>query len=322
MKAIKREKYCALNQLEVNEVAKPVAKENEVLVKVYATTINRTDCSLIAGKPFIIRFFIGFLKPHLPITGTDFAGIIEAVGKKVSTFKVGDRVWGFDDQGLSSHAEYLTIKEDAAIAPIKNNLTYEEAVCGAEGAHYAYNCINKLNIKSGEKILINGATGAIGSAALQISKHLGLYVTAVGNTKNLEMLQALGADKTIDYLSEDFTKNNEKYHYILDAVGKSSFSLCKPIMLPNAIYVSSELGTKNENVYLPLLTKLKGNKRVVFPIPENCRRSVLYINALIEQGAYKAVIDRSYKIEEISEALKYVNAGEKTANVILRICKA
>ncbi len=317
MYAITRKKYGSPNVLKIKKITKPSPKENEVLIRVYATTINRTDCGILSGKPFLIRFFTGLFKPKTPVPGTDFAGQIEAVGSKVHSFKVGDRVWGLNDEGLASHATYMTIAADQAVAKIPENISYEEAVACAEGAHYAFNSINKIKLEKGMKVLVNGATGAIGSAALQLLKHRGLFVTAVGNTPNIALLKTLGADKTFDYLKEDFTKDDQQYHFILDAVGKSTFSKCKKLLLPGGIYISSELGPNAENLYLPFWTKLFGNKRVIFPIPFNCKRSILFMTGLLEKRAFTPVIDKRYTPDAIQEAYSYVASGQKTGNVIL-----
>jgi NADPH:quinone reductase-like Zn-dependent oxidoreductase len=197
---------------------------------------------MLKAKPFIMRFFTGLLKPKKPILGTDFAGKIEAVGKDVTSLKVGDKVFGFNDSGLSSHAEYMTISEDKGITIIPSKTTYEEAAASMEGAHSAYNIINKVNLKTGQKVLVNGASGAIGSAAVQLLKYFGANVTAVCNTKNLELVKSIGADTAIDYTKENFTKSPEKYNYIFDTVGKSSFAKCKPLLEPGGVYISSELG--------------------------------------------------------------------------------
>ena len=283
----------------------------------YVTTVNRTDCGVLSGKPFVIRFFTGLLKPRSRVPGTDFAGQIEEIGKDVKHFKVGDKVWGLDDEGLGSQAEYMVISENKAVLNIPDTMTYKEVVACAEGAYYAYNFINKIKIKLDDKVLVNGATGGIGSAALQILKHRGALVTAVGDTDNLDLLKSLGADKVWDYMKEDFTRDKQKYHFILDAVGKSSFFKCTPLLLPKGIYISSELGPKSQNLYLPLLTMFGGGKRVIFPLPMNCKRSLLYIKGLIEKGEFKAVIDREFPLDKIKEAYTYVASGQKTGNVIV-----
>ncbi len=317
MKAVLRTKYGSPDVLKIESIQKAEPKENEILVRVHATTVNRTDCGILRGKPFLIRFFTGIIKPSSQIPGTDFAGQIEAIGKNVKAFQVSDRVWGFNDQGLASQAEYLTIKENQAIALIPKDVGYDEAVSCGEGAHYALNFINKVVIDQTSKVLVNGATGGIGSAAIQLLKHYGAYVTAVGPAKSRDLVKSLGADKFYDYLKEDFTQDTEKYHFVFDAVGKSTFAKCKNLLLPNGIYISTELGPNAQNLYLPIITKLKGNKRVIFPIPTNCKRSVHFLNQLLKSGEFKAVIDRKYTIDEIKEAYAYVESGKKIGNVII-----
>lgn len=317
MKAVLRSKYGSPEVLSVGEIEKPTPKNFEILVRVYATTVNRTDCGILRGKPYLIRFFTGLFKPNSQVPGTDFAGEIEAVGKDVTSFEIGDKVWGLNDEGLASQAQYLVIKEDKAVTLIPQGVSYDTIVACGEGAHYAYNFINKVEITKDTKVLVNGATGAIGSAVIQLLKYYGVYVTAVGNTKNIDLIKSLGADKVYDYNNEDFTKDNEKYHFICDAVGKSTFGKCKHLLLPKGVYISSELGPNAENLYLPLTTKLLGNKRVIFPIPKDCKRSILLLSEIIKKDKFKAVIDRKFSIDQIQEAYNYVESGEKTGNVIV-----
>ncbi|KPK24675.1 MAG: NADPH:quinone oxidoreductase [Dehalococcoidia bacterium SG8_51_3] len=323
MKAIVCTKYGPPDVLQLKEVEKPVPKDNEVLIKVYATTVNRTDCATLRAKPFFARLFTGIFKPKKQIPGTEFAGKIEAVGKNVTSLKAGDKVFGFDDQGLGAHAQYITIAEDKALTTIPRNITYEQAAASTEGAHYAYNFINKVNIKSGQKVLVNGATGAIGSAAVQLLQYFDVNVTAVCNTKNIELVKSLGANKVIDYTKEDFTKDEEKYHFVFDTVGKSSFAKCKPLLQSGGIYISSDLGYLAQNVFLPLITPiikpLIGNKKIVFPFPTDIKRTVLLIKKLIEEAKFKAVIDRKYPLEQIVDAYKYVETGQKTGNVVITL---
>ena len=317
MKAAIRTVYGSPDVLKVIPYNKPKPKANELLIRVHATTVNRTDCAILRGKPYLMRLFTGLLKPSSNIPGTDFAGKIEAIGKSVTHFKIGDKVWGFYDEGLASQAEYMTIKFNKSITKIPQNISYSEAVACGEGAHYAYNFINKVTITKNTKVLINGATGGIGTAALQLLKHSGAYVTAIGNTPNLDLLKSLGADKVIDYLTTDFTKDTEKYHFVLDTVGKSTFHQCKHLLFEKGAYISSELGPNAQNLYLPIYTKLFTNKRVIFPFPSNCKRSVLFLTELMEKNIFKAVIDRKYEVDQIREAYTYVEKGEKTGNVII-----
>jgi len=318
MKASIYTQYGSPEVLQIKEVDKPSPGDNELLVRVHSATVNRTDCAMLRAKPFIMRFFMGLRKPRNPILGTDFAGEVEAIGKKITSYKVGDKVFGFDDGGVSSHALYMTIAESKAIA-LMPTISYEQAAASLEGAHYAYNFINKVDLKKGQKVLVNGASGAIGSAAVQLAVYFGAMVTAVCKTENFELMKSLGATSLIDYTREDFTKSNNKYHYVFDTVGKSTFSKCKPVLVPDGVYISSELGPGGENVYLPLLTKMRGGKKVKFPIPLDKPASVLLIKRLIEEGKFNAVIDRKYPLEQIAEAFRYVETGEKIGNVVLTI---
>jgi NADPH:quinone reductase-like Zn-dependent oxidoreductase len=323
MKAIVCTKYGSPDVLQLKEVKKPTPKDNEVLIKVFATTVNRTDCATIRAIPFFARLVTGIFKPKKQIPGTEFAGKIDEIGKNVTSYKVGDKVFGFDDQGSGSHAQYMTLSEHKGLTTIPKNITYEQAAPSIEGAHYAYNFINKVNLKSGQKVLVNGATGAIGSAAVQLLKYFDVNVTAVCNTKNIELVKSLGANKVIDYTKEDFTKDDEKYNFVFDTVGKSSFAKCKSLLQSGGIYISSDLGYMAQNIFLPLITPIIkpmiGNKKTIFPMPIDIRGSLFLIKKLIEEGKFKAVIDRKYPLEEIVEAYRYVEKGEKTGNVVITV---
>lgn len=323
MKALFYTKYGNPTKVfQLQEVEKPMPKPHEVLVRVHATTVNRTDEGIVTARYFVSRFFSGLFSPKKSIPGTDFAGQIEAVGPSVTSFKVGDRVFGFNDEVLSSHAEYLCLSEDEALLHIPIDISYEKAVACCEGAHYAYNFSNKVVIKAGQKVLVNGATGAIGSAAVQLLHYLGAEIVAVANTKNLELVKNLGAFRVIDYTQNDFTKENEKYDFIFDAVGKSSFTKCKRLLNPKGIYISSELGWMASNIFLALFTPLFGGKKVKFPLPVNIKRSLSFIKQLIEKDKFKAVIDRTYPLEKIIEAYQYVQTGQKTGNVVIIIANS
>lgn len=319
MKAIVRSEYGSPDVLRLEDVPPPTPKNNEVVVKVHAATVSRTDCANLWGKPWIMKAILGYPKPRLRIPGTDFAGVIENVGSEVTLFKVGDKVWGFNDMGLQSHAEYMNLPESTGIATIPDNFSFEQAVACAEGAHYAYNFINKVSLQAGQSVLINGASGAIGSALVQMVKYLGLHVTAVCPTKAIDAVQSIGADIIIDYTKEDFTKSTERYHYVFDAVGKSTFAACKPLLLPKGIYISSELGPKAQNPFLALITPLFGGKKVVFPVPSNINATLLFMKELMEQGKFKPLIDKRYSLERIAEAYHYAASGQKIGNVIVTI---
>jgi NADPH:quinone reductase-like Zn-dependent oxidoreductase len=317
MNAAVFERYGGPEVLVIKRVNKPTPKDNELLIQVVATTVNRTDCAILTAKPFIMRLVIGLFKPRKPIPGTDFAGIIEAVGKDVTSFRVNDRVFGFDDSCLSSQAQYMTLAQDRALAVFPDQLTFEQAAACLEGAHYAYNIINKVNIRAGQKVLVNGATGAIGSAVLQFSKFYDAHVTAVCDKKGIELVKSLGADKVIDYTLVDFTKESDTYDFIFDAVGKSTFSKCRPILKPKGIYVSTELGRLIQNPFFALITPILGGKRVIFPFPFDIKGSITFIKNLVGQNKFKPVIDRKYSLAKIGEAYTYVLAGQKLGNVII-----
>ena len=322
MKAIVYTHYGPPSVLEFKEVARPVPQDNEVLVRVHATTVNRTDSATIRAIPFFARIVTGLFRPKKQTPGTEFAGEVTAVGKSVSAFKVGDRVFGFDDTGSKAHAEYLAIADDKVLT-MPDGLSYAQAAPSFEGAHYAYNFINKVDLKSGQKVLVNGATGAIGSAAVQLLKHFGADVTAVCATKNIDLVKSLGARRVIDYTQTDFTQDDERYDYVFDTVGKSSFFKCRKLLQPGGIYISSDLGYLSQNLVLPLITPLikplLDNKRAIFPTPVRIRESLVLIKQLIEQGEFRAVIDGTYPFTRIVEAYEYIQKGHKTGNVVINI---
>jgi NADPH:quinone reductase-like Zn-dependent oxidoreductase len=319
MKAIVYTEYGPPEVARLVEVPIPTPKGNEVLIKVCASTVNRTDAGFRSAEYFVSRFWSGLLRPKYPILGCEFAGIIEEIGDDVKTFKKGDKVFGYNDKTFGGHAAYVTIAENDAITTLPNNLNFEEAAPITEGAHYALNIIKASKIKSGQQVLVYGATGAIGSAAVQLLKHLGAQVTAVCNTKNLDLVRSLGADTVIDYQTQDFTKTENKFHFIFDAVGKSSFRQCKPLLTEKGVYISTELGKNAENIFYALTTPIWRGKKVLFPIPTISKDDVIFLKELVEKGEYKPVIDRFYNLDQIVEAYTYVGTGQKTGNVVIRI---
>jgi NADPH:quinone reductase-like Zn-dependent oxidoreductase len=307
----------------IMEVDKPQASENEVLVKIEATTVNRTDCGYRAAKPFILRLFTGLRKPkpRRQVLGTEFAGEIEAVGSGVTSLEVGDRVFGYIEGTFGAHAEYVTTREDASVATMPANATFAEAAASTEGSHYALANIRAAKISSNQNVLVNGATGAIGSAAVQLLKNLGAHVTAVCSTDHVALVGRLGADRVIDYRAVDFTTDDRTYDVVFDAAGKSSFGRCKQLLNPKGIYLSTELGPFPQNPILALITPLFGGKKVLFPIPKHDREMVRYIKGLVESGAFQPVIDREYPLAEIVEAYRYVETGQKIGNVVISVSR-
>ena len=321
MKAIVYTKYGPPEVARLMEVDKPIPKDNEVLLKVYASTVNRTDSGFRSANYFISRFWSGLLKPKYPILGSEFSGVIEEIGKSVTSFQKGDKVFGYNDKTCGGHGEYLTIAENDAITFLPENLNFEEAAPMTEGAHYALCDIRAAKVTSGQNVLVYGATGAIGSAAVQLLKYFGSIVTAVCNTQHVELVKSLGADHVIDYQTQDFTKTDIKFDFIFDAVGKSSFGKCKSLLTKNGIYISTELGKNAENIFLALTTPIFGGRKVLFPIPTINKEDVIFLKELVEKGLYKPVIDRKYTLEQITEAYKYVESGQKIGNVVLKVLK-
>jgi len=292
---------------------KPTPANNEVLIRVYAASVNRSDDHVLRGRPFIMRLFTGLFKPKLAVTGSDFAGQVEATGSAVQSFKVGDKVMGFGGGfGIGSHAQYLAFAETKRIVLMPGNINYEQAAACLEGTYYAAMGINQLQPSPGQLALVYGATGAIGSAYVQFLKYYGVYVSAVCAGENSELVKSWGADKIIDYKTEDFTKENEQYDFVIDAVGKSSFAKCKRLLKKNGIYAPSG---GFENLFLVLLTPLLGGKKVLFP--KDAKGNLAFIKELVEKGSFKPVIDRTYPIEKIADAFTYVATGQKIGNVII-----
>jgi NADPH:quinone reductase-like Zn-dependent oxidoreductase len=319
MKAAVQTRYGPPEVVRISEVEKPTIKDDEVLVKVQATTVNRTDCACRAARPFFMRFFTGLTRPRATVLGNEFAGVVDVVGSAVTSFKVGDRVFGYNEGPFGAHAEYMSIPQDGSLATMPANVTYEQAAPSTEGSHYALSHIRAAKIQSGQDILVYGATGAIGSAAVQLLKSLGVNVTAVCDTDNVELVRGLGAERVIDYTAEDFTKDEQTYDVVLDSVGKSSFSQCKRLLKPGGIYLSSELGPLAQNPFLALIAPLRGGKKVMFPIPKHDQEMVGYFKELIESGKFKPVIDRTYPLDQIVEAYRYVETGQKTGNVVISL---
>ena len=319
MKAIVHTDYGSPDVLELKEVEKPSPANNEVLIRVHATTVNRTDCGFLRGKPRFARIVYGLRKPKNTTLGNEFAGVVEMVGEDVTSFNLGDKVFGYNDSTFGAHAEYMIMPEDGMMAAMPASMAYDEAAPTAEGAHYALNNLRKANVTSGQKILVYGATGAIGSAAVQLAKHIGAEVTAVGSTGSMGLIESLGADTVIDYTREDFTQSGQGYDLVFDAVGKSSFGACRKLLKPGGIYCSTDLGFMAQNPFLALWTSRFGSKKVIFPIPKTSRDDMDLFKELIEAGTFRPVIDRRYPLEQVAKAFKYVETGQKTGNVVITV---
>ncbi|CCH53608.1 alcohol dehydrogenase [Fibrisoma limi BUZ 3] len=317
MKAAIYTQYGPPDVVRVREVDKPVPKDNELLIKVYASTVNRTDCGFRSANYFVSRFWSGLFKPKFPILGCEFAGQVEAIGKDVTSFSIGDRVFGYNDYRFGGHAEYTVMTERDAIATIPDSLTYEEAAPIVEGSHYALCDIRAARVQQGHTVLVYGATGAIGSAAVQLLKHLGATVTAVCATNGVALVKSLGADRVIDYSREDYTQTGQTFDFVFDAVGKSSFGQAKQVLKKTGVYISTELGKNGENVFLAIAAPLTSGPNVLFPIPSINKADMLFLKKLVETGAFRPVIDRRYPLDQIVEAYRYVETGQKMGNVVI-----
>jgi NADPH:quinone reductase-like Zn-dependent oxidoreductase len=321
MKAAVRDRYGRPEVVRVAEVDKPAPEDDELLVKVHATTVNRTDCGARAAKPFFYRLFIGLRRPRLTVLGCEFAGEVEAAGSGVTLFRAGDKVFGFSPNRFGAHAEYLVVPEHGSVATMPAGLTYEQAAPGTEGAHYALSMIRSAGVQPGQDVLVNGATGAIGSAAVQLLADLGARVTATCSAAHRDLVAGLGADRVIDYTAEDFTRDTQTYDLVLDAVGKSSFARCRRLLRPRGIYVSSDLGPLSQNPVMALVTPLFGGRKVLFPIPvqRDPAAAMRYLKDLLASGAFRPLVDRRYPLDQIVEAYRYVETGQKVGSVVITV---
>jgi NADPH:quinone reductase-like Zn-dependent oxidoreductase len=317
MRAVVYDRYGPPEVLRLDEVERPIPKEDEVLVRIHATTVNRTDCGWRSAKPFFVRYFIGLRGPKQKILGMELAGEVEALGAGVTEFEVGDHVFGV--KGFGAHAEFVCIRESGPLARKPAAMTFEEAAAVCDGACIALSCLRRADLHTGKKILIYGASGSIGTAAVQLAKYFGADVTAVCNTKNVELVKSLGADEVIDYLQEDFTKNGKTYDLIFDSVGKHSFRRGRRSLNPGGIYLETDLGFMWHVPVLALLTRRIGDKKLTLGIGRYKKEDVLLLKELIEAGKYRAVIDRSYPLEDVVEATRYVETHQKTGNVVLTV---
>lgn len=323
MKAIISTKYGGPEILQLQEVDKPGPKDNEVLVKIYAGSITTAETMMRTGYPLIGRLFMGISKPKNRISGTGFAGEIESVGKHVKRFKKGDKVFGESLDTFGTYAEYVCVKEEGIIAMMPENISYEEAAVVGDGVITSMNFLKNLaNIQAGQHVLINGASGSLGTAAVQLAKHYGATVTGVCSTRNIEMVQSLGADKVIDYTKVDFTTNGKNYDVIYDTVGKSSFGKCKNSLTEKGIYMSPVGGFGV--LFQMLKTSIFGGKKAKFSatgmLPVSAIRDFLQeTKELFEQGKLKPVIDKRYSLEQVPDAHRYIDKGHKKGNVVLAI---
>jgi len=315
VRAVVDDRYGSPDVLRLAEVERPVPTDDEVLIKVHATTVTRTDCGLRSAEYFFSRIGTGLRRPRHKTLGMEVAGEVEAVGSAVTEFEVGDRVFGISNFG--AHAEFLCMRESAPLAHKPASMSFDEAAAVCDGASIALSCMRNTDLRKGRSILIYGASGSIGTAAVQLARHFEADVTAVCDTANVELVTSLGADRVIDYLEEDVTKRNETYDVIFDAVGKHSFRRCRRSLKPGGRYIETDLGFLWHVPLLVLLTRLVGTKKVTLGIARYTKKDVLLIKELIEAGRYRAVIDRRYPLDDVVDATRYVETGQKVGNVVL-----
>ena len=299
----------------------PEVGADDLLVRVHATTVNRTDCGYRGAKPFIIRGLTGVRRPRISVWGTEYAGVVERVGREVTRFAPGDEVFGYAEGRFGTHAEFVAVGATSLVARVPDGVDFATAAASTEGAHYALSAIRRAGIESGQRVLVHGATGAIGSAAVMLLADLGVHVSATAPTANLGLVRRLGAEHVIDHETLDFTRTGLSFDAVLDMVGKSTFQACRRILVPGGIYVSSELGPFGQNLVLPLATKATRGRtrRVVFPFPMETPEVLEYLRARLESGALRPVIDRTYPLEDIVEAYRYAESGRKVGNLVIAV---
>jgi NADPH:quinone reductase-like Zn-dependent oxidoreductase len=331
MKAVVYTEFGSPEVLQLDEAEKPAPKDNEMLVKVHASSVSYGDLTARNFKnisahefnmplPLLIpmRLYFGFDKPKINILGSEFAGEVVATGKDVKRFKPGDPVIGYLGPRMGAYAEYLCIPEDGMVAIKPDNMTFGEAAAIPYGAIMATSILRKGNLQKGHKVLINGASGGIGSAAVQLAKYYGAEVTGVCGTPRVEYVKSLGADKVIDYTKEDFTQNGETYDLIVDILGKSAFSRCKNSLKPNGIYLL--VSFKMKSLFQMLWTRMTGDKKVICTLANESSQDLVFIKEIIESGKFKSIIDKSFPLEQAAEAHRYVEAGQKRGSVVLTVC--
>jgi NADPH:quinone reductase-like Zn-dependent oxidoreductase len=323
MKAIVYTEYGEPEVLRMAEIEKPTPKDNEVLVKVHATSVSTGDVNLRnfvfvpKGLKLMARLMIGIRKPKKHVLGLEFAGEVVEIGQSVTRFKVGDKVFGLDGKQMGSYAQYKTVAEDVGITTMPANMSYEDVVGISNGALTAYTFLKKGNIQKGQKVLVNGASGSVGIAGVQIAKAFGAIVTAVCSGKNADLVKSFGADHVIDYTTTDFTQNGETYDLILDTIAKTPFEVCEKSLTPKGAYLAVAGGTKEMRQSLG--NGRRGGKKVIAGTSSESQDNLIFIKGLVEAGKLKPVIDRCYPLEEIVEAHRYVDSGRKKGNVIISV---
>jgi NADPH:quinone reductase-like Zn-dependent oxidoreductase len=319
MKAAVHSRYGSPDRLALEEVTVPIPAADQLLIRIHATTVNRTDCGLLRGRPAVVRLFTGLLKPRQQVLGSEFAGEIVDIGTEVTSFTRGARVFGLEDTKLGAQAEYAVVAADGFVAEIPAGISYELAAASTDAARYAMCAIRAAQISRGQSVLVNGATGAIGTAAVQLLRHLGASVTAVCDSERAQLVTSLGADETVDFAAQDFTKLGTTFDVVFDAIGKSSLRRCARLLNPRGIYLSADPGFLAQNAVLAIVTRNSTKHRVLFPLPTTSQSDVNALTALLADGSFVPVIDRTYPLDAVVDAFNYVESGQKTGNVVIQV---
>lgn len=310
MRAVTFDRYGPPEVLRIEDVARPVPNADEVLVRVHATTATRSDCGLRGAEYFVARLFTGLFRPRRRRVGIEFAGEVEAAGAAVTELAVGDRVFGI---GSGTNAEYVCVREADVIARIPDGTVYEEAAAVADGALSAMSLLG-ARVEQDDRVLVYGASGSIGVGGVQVAKHLGAHVTAVCNTKNVDLMRSLGADEVVDYLKEDFTRNGETYDVVFDAAGKTTFLRCRRSLKPDGMYITTDPGFMWHDAVVSVFAK-----RAKLGIVRYTKPDLVTLAELLERGEYRPVIDRTYPLDDVVDAHRYVDTHQKTGNVVLTV---
>ncbi|WP_347756228.1 NAD(P)-dependent alcohol dehydrogenase [Agrococcus sp. ProA11] len=320
MRAAVSARYGAPDVVVVRDIPAPVPADDEILIRVSATTVNRTDCAYRAARPFFMRAFTGLRRPRRTVLGTEFVGEVVQAGGAVDRFAVGDRVFGYCEGRFGAHAELLVVRQGSAVATVPEGIDQVTAAAATEGSHYAASAIRRAGVRAGDRVLVNGATGGIGSAAVQLLAAMGARVTAVCHAEHADLVRGLGAERVLALEDGDFTRGPDRFALVLDAVGKSTFSRCRRILEPDGVYVSSELGPGWQNIPLSLVgLVLRRGQRVVFPLPDEGLPMLERIREHLAAGTFRPVIDRSYPLDDIADAYRYVESGQKVGNVVITV---
>ncbi|MBM6400292.1 quinone oxidoreductase family protein [Phycicoccus sonneratiae] len=319
MRAAVTSRYGPPEVVRVEEVPDPVPGPADLLVRVHWSTVNRTDCAYRTASPWFIRSVAGWRGPRHPVGGTELAGVVEAVGADVGRFAPGDRVFAYVEGRFGAHAELALVAASAMVARVPDGVDLASAAAATEGGHYAWSFVRRCGLRSGQSVLVHGATGAIGSAAVQLLVDAGMRVTATAPTAHLDLVAGLGPERVVDWQREPLSAAGGPFDAVLDTVGTSTFAQCRPLLAPGGVYSSSELGPLGQNVPLAAIGLAQKGRRVVFPVPFADAEMTEYLRSRLESGAFRPVLDRTYVLDDVVDAYRYAGSGQKVGTVLLEL---